>query len=138
MTKDNIQAYIRECADLFGLKDWIVTFEDAKPDGENSLGEACAIQHRKLGKIRVADNFWAETPEDQRYVIIHELTHFHLFDVRNAVRDPLFDSRILSNDAYQLLFYNVDSALERAVDGIAMSIAKWLPLPPGEMTEAAK
>ena len=50
MTKDTIQTYIRQCADLLGLKDWDIRFEDQLP--ENADAEA---ERFRWGQPRVLD-----------------------------------------------------------------------------------
>ena len=129
-TLKQLNAYIRTLKDQLGLKDWEVTYDPNANISEGCKGECTSAPNRKEGGICFVDSLWSDTPEFQREAFVHELIHMHTRDARNVGRDLLYDSRILGQGTYQAVFYALDTALERAVDGIAHSVAVFLPLPP--------
>lgn len=132
-----INVYIRTLGDLLGLRDWVLTY-DGSMQFENAdvLGECRSAPNRKDGSMRFQDELFAKTVDEQRNAFVHELIHMHTRDARNVGRDLLYDNRLLSNDVYRAVFYALDTALERAVDGIAFSVAKFMPYPPWIDSEA--
>lgn len=119
---DSLDQYVRQLADLIGMRDWKVKLEDEHP-GDGNLGFCECVYGRKIANIRLAEH---DTIEELRHTIVHELLHAHLDptrlpieNIRNVLGQPLYDA---THNAL------VD-AVEYATDEIASVLAPLLPLP---------
>jgi hypothetical protein len=121
--------YVRRLADSLGLCDWSfsITFDC---DDEHASANITCIDGRKHADIRfAADLLTSHDPLLQRTVVTHELVHCHLASCQNIIRDDLV--KHLSQSTYDALYDGFRRQLEYAVDGIAVPIARGLPLPDG-------
>jgi hypothetical protein len=125
MQHDILSAYVRETADMLGLKDWrIIT--DKEPDENPSKATNSPIDGRKVAHVRFPDGF-AELDEfEQISTVVHELIHLHFAPCREVVRTDLFENRLVSHDAYALFCDHHLRCLEYGVDGMAAAIAVML------------
>lgn len=124
--RDRIEPYLRELADLVGLRDWrIFVSDDAPEDPEH----AACVDVRYGLKVAVISFHpqWAESdPEQFRNTCCHELLHAHV----NHVRWPLNNvAELVGKAIYDPLYQSVTDYIEYAVDAIATEWAKTLPLP---------
>lgn len=118
--REEFKPYLRQLADLMGLKDWVVEIDSDSPERNDAAASAdCAYGHRHI-IVALSDHFLSDSPSEQRYVIVHELVHAHLAPLHHYLHRTLKDSHW---EGYKLV-------LEYAVDGVAMAWAPHLPLPP--------
>lgn len=131
--RDELGKYVREMADLCGLRDWTVRV-DMDPCDEDNAGECRVIYGRKYGIVRVSHDWAEKPPEELRNTIIHELLHMHCEPMMWAVNNVQVP---LGSVAFGILDGSFRDALEVAVDSIATAWAETLPLPITGEQEAA-
>lgn len=118
--------YIRTTADEMGLRDWEIRLED-DPASEGCCASVRATYGRKLAKVYVEKDFkTAQTPEEQRDTIVHELIHLHFESMSNMVRCDL--ERIIGQPTDHVFFNGFERQFEYGVDAMAGALAKHLPL----------
>jgi hypothetical protein len=115
------QPYVEDIAARMRLGHWRITIVDESPRDDGTLASVHPWYGRHAATVRLSDGFLVEMPEEQRYVIIHELLHCHLAHLDKLIEDDLSTD---AGRAYRL-------ANEYAVDSLAQAIAPFLPLPPG-------
>ena len=126
--------YVRQMADLMGLKDWEVKLSDEPP--ENAEHAACIDTRygRKFANISVQAEWASEPPETFRATIVHELVHCFLNPARNCIDNV---QSLVGELVYRPLYNSLTDHIEYATDGIAVAWAEFLPLPIMEVEEAA-
>src|ERR1043166_6218667 len=99
--------YVRQLADLMGLKDWDIRIADEGPEDPNHRAEMDCRYGRKLAWIHLADVMLEEEPQEQRQCLVHELIHPHFDGADKLAR------RMLSDDGFAgfrlSLEYGVDA-----------------------------
>ena len=127
---DRLAAYVRDLADMMGLRDWIVNFSQRDADDQEEQ-ESCASQFVPYGTQRVNLEIspkWQEwEPEDLRVTLVHELVHCHTVRMMwsvNIAAHELAKDETLGNIITQ--GFNTDQ--ECAVEAIATAWANCLPL----------
>lgn len=125
--------YIRQLADLMGLRDWSVMVMN-KPTGKRAGAAVRCTYGRKIVEIKLAPNFNAIAPELQRHYLVHELVHVHLWGVTQAVADVRMHT---PKRWVQHLELAIGTAQEYGVDALAEVIAPTMPLPGGKTGEGA-
>lgn len=113
--------YIRVIADMYGLKDWVLEMGNDEPTN-GGLASVYLPLGRKLGYMRVSQAFITSCPSDQRWAILHELTHCHnslqyLFGINNLDE--------VHKENYKVL-------MEYGIDSISQAISQFYPLPIGD------
>jgi hypothetical protein len=117
--------YCRQLANLIGLTHWRIDLEPGDPD-DDALASMRVISGQQRAMLKIGRGYTADTPEDQRSTMLHELIHVHLWpcdDVIEAV-GPL-----LGTAAANLATSQHNLAVERATDSLAVAIAEHFPLP---------
>ncbi len=124
--QDKIGPYIRELADLCGLRDWTINILDDPPANP---GHAACVDVR-YGRRWVNVSFhpdWAqERPESFRSTCVHELLHCHLKPMEWAVNNV---QDHLGVAVFSVFSHAYTDAEEMAIDAIATAWAESLPLP---------
>ncbi|MCE5322134.1 hypothetical protein LLG46_02335 [bacterium] len=121
-------SYIREVADKLRLRDWEFVLKDEPPEDEDVSAEIVPIEGRKRASIYLCTGFRELSPEEQRHTIVHELLHCHLESATDIIRLDLWEHRVLSQNAYDILIGGFRRQIEYAVDAIADAIAHNFPL----------
>lgn len=120
--------YLRAIADEMGLRDWDVRLEDEPCEPGNAA--TCKLTFgRKLAKVYVEKDFRsAQTPEEQRDTIVHELVHCHFESMASMVRCDL--ERVLGRPMDDVFFNGFERQFEYGVDAVAVAgaLARHLPL----------
>lgn len=118
--------YLRELADLMGLRDWTINLMHDTPDNPHHAACVDVRYGRKVANISFEENWAGSDPETLRETCVHELLHCHI----NRVRNPLDN---IEHGIGQLLYNTTYNALtdyiEDATDAIATEWARTLPLP---------
>jgi hypothetical protein len=135
---DILGKYIRARADDLGLSDWYIVLKAEPPEDKEAAAEICPVEGRKWANIRVAKDFMALRPEEQRSAIIHELVHCHFQSAVDIIRLDLFEERLLAHDTYAAIYAAFRRQMEYGVDGIAVTIALHFPLIEWEALRGAK
>ena len=131
--RKELEHYIRELADLMGLRDWTLTMRD-DPASEDCAADIQVTYGRKFAAIRFDPAWASESPETLRATCIHELLHCHLKPTEWALNNA---QSALGMVAFSVLSGAYEDALEVAIDGIANEWAKTLPLPLREEQQKA-
>ena len=124
--RDELGAYIREMADIMGLRDWHLNLRHDPPDREECAADIDVVYGRRAAAIRIQTGWEHWKPEDLRSTVAHELIHCHLNPSRNVL-DNMEQAigQMLHNTAYNAL----TDYIEYATDAIATAWAEFLPLP---------
>lgn len=118
--------YLRELADLMGLRDWRVVLSRNPPEHAQHIACATRTYGRKVVTIQLSEDFFAQDDETRRHTCVHELLHAHI----NMVYDVIGNvSGALGSVTYGILDGAMDDAVEIITDGIADALAPHLPLP---------
>jgi len=120
-----LHAYVRDCADRLGLRDWTLVIRHDPPDEEDALADTLATEGRRRAVIRFCENFRELDVEEQRNTVVHELLHCHLYLIENAQSDG---EVALGRDTAQILHNSVRRSIELACDSIATAIDEHFPL----------
>jgi hypothetical protein len=110
--RDRIEPYLRELADLVGLRDWRILVSDDPPEHPE---HAACIDVRYGLKVAVVSFHpqWAESePEQFRNTCCHELLHAHV----NHVRWPLNNVADLRHLGRRVALYHAE-LIEAGMDG---------------------
>lgn len=122
------QTYLRQLADLLGLKDWEIVLKREPDANEDAAASITCTYGQKHAFVWVGPAFFSEFDVDyRRRTLIHELIHCHLNPIQEVVGN--LAGRI-GGDAYDVVRGCHHDAIEYATDGIARAIAPLLPLPP--------
>lgn len=124
-------AYIRELANMMGLRDWFVTFSHQPiMSGEDHVGQITCTYGQKQATIEVGYFFHTFDPEKQRKIIVHELLHAHLSAIKRHVSTKTADvANILGTPAATILYDTLYLEEEFCVDALEQAFSKFLPLP---------
>lgn len=120
-----VAEWVTKAQGVMTLGQWVVT---VSPD--NAAEDAWADiepHHQALtATLRLGREFFTLSPERQRLVLAHELTHLGLCRVDHMV-DTLEDT----NGAVWWSAWNpnFENELERAVEWVAVMVAQLLPMP---------
>lgn len=117
-------AYIHRIADAILLKDWTFTLERTGPESTTAEAQIFLCYGMRRGDLSVPPKFFAQTPEEQRHLIVHELVHAHFEDLDEHVR--LYTNEQEGSGYFQQAYKR---EREVAVDTLAMALAQFLPLP---------
>jgi hypothetical protein len=120
--KQLFSPYVRQIADLMGLKDWIVHVGDGPPTASNANASTFLRYGAKDALIKLSEDFLNDPPAHQRITIVHELIHLHLAPADGLITDFLGDETDPRYKAYWRM-------MEYAIDGLAVAWAETLPLP---------
>lgn len=120
--------YIREMADLMGLRDWRFDLNYYPPTDDGAFAEIAPDDGKQSATIRFGADFPTYDREQQRAIVVHELVHCHLDLIQQQARKDL--PRLLGQPAYDAFFPSFVRGIERGVEGIAQAWAVTLPLPP--------
>lgn len=116
--------YIRQSADLVGLRDW--TYEvSALPCVSNRAADITLVEGRRIARLAFCAGF-RELPErDQREAIAHELVHCHLHGVADVVRVDI--AAAIRPTLHSVLWSSFERQLEHAVDAMVPVFARAIP-----------
>jgi len=120
-----IEAYISDALVTLELQDWEVSISREAAD-ITAHADIEVHDQRRTADLRIARDFFAQSPERQRLILAHELSHIisaRLDRVIENLEEPL------GKIGYALLEPNFIDATERMVEHFARLIARELPIP---------
>jgi hypothetical protein len=118
--------YVRELADLVGLRDWTIVMKHGEPANDTSGADINVRYGQKVADIRFRTGWETMPADDLRWLVTHELVHCHLWRLDQRLCDV---KPVMGDTAYTLYQFAVQEELEHTVDGIARTWARTLPLP---------
>jgi hypothetical protein len=113
--------YFERLAARMRLAHWDLEISDEPPRNEDAYATVRCCYGRTLATIWLGDGFLRASPEEQRYVCVHELVHCYF-----AHADELAGGEMAGRveEAWNL-------AMEYGVDAVAKALAPFMPMPPG-------
>ena len=120
-----IESYLADALVTLELQDWEITVSREAAD-ITSHADIEVHDQRRTADLRIARDFFAQSPERQRLILAHELAHIisaRLDRVIENLEEPL------GKIGYALLEPNFIDATERMVEHFARLIARELPIP---------
>ncbi len=117
--------YIARTANDYGLGDWRIEFH-ADVEDDRHAGETSCVYGRKIAHLSLSSDFPSYSPEEQRQIVLHELTHIHFDQVTTLVINVLPD--LIGKPAFDAFMVGYTQAMEHAVDAIADAIGDKYPL----------
>lgn len=145
---DVLCKYVREVADEMGLRDWHFNvfqmdeipeggLQHHKGDGLLGVGGCTPITGAKRANITFREDFREKTDaEDQREIVVHELTHCHVAQLREFARTGFLDH--VTQTTYDAFMFGYDLVWEFTVDGIARPWSQNFPLIPWPTEKVVK
>lgn len=121
----SLERYIADIGREYGLSGWQMALHEGT-DTDGAAAEVACVYGRKIAHVGIHDDFGSFPPEEQRAVILHELTHIHLDQVTTLVADVL--PGLIGAPAYAAFEAGYRQAMEHATDAIAAAIADKFPL----------
>lgn len=125
--------YIRQLADLLGLKDRDVVLERDPPTDVDAFAFIWCCSDAVNAHIYLSKEFLHQSaPERQRCVIAHELMHIHTTPYADQAKWML--EHLPTSDLVEALPSLVRTEVERLTDRLAYIVAPFLPLPGADDT----
>ena len=120
-----LRAWVSDAQVMLGVDSWELTIVEAASDVD-AWADIDPHPQAPTADLRVSHDFWTQTPEKQRLILIHELLHLVL--ARYArVSETMEES--LGKLAWAVLEPQLEDAEERATEHLARIIAPYLTLP---------
>lgn len=116
---------LRRLADLMGLRDWTVEYEDEPLPDDGRLATCSVAYGRRCVVIAVSERFWMEDEREQRHALAHELVHVHVNSIAARVKSDVEGE--LGAPAFRIFWSGFTRDFESAVDSLANVIAPSLP-----------
>ena len=122
---DVLEAYVAELQAALNVSYWKITVARDASDVE-AWADINPHAQAETAELRVSHDFWKQTPELQREVLVHEMMH-----VVNARLDQTIEAleEAFGKIAWAIFEPQYVNATERVVDHIAKLLAPNLPLP---------
>lgn len=121
--------YVADLQGRLGLTEWDIALKlDQRPDGAEATAEVRVTKNRLRASLYFAEDFFTDSPSDQRHVVVHELCHLPMDQVDSVVWDGDINLA-LGAAAFAVYGPVAKKASEQAVDRFATMLAQYLPLP---------
>lgn len=130
---DRMRAYIAQLQPLMRLQQWDIRVIDEEPS-DGCLADCGCFQHEHMADFRLADHFFANSPDRQRNTIVHEMLHVA---VEGWWRSTVNTTEGLNSIAQIWAMERNTYQMEMTVDHLSRIIAPFLPLPPAEASQGA-
>lgn len=118
--------YVRWMANELELRDWAITVAYDPPADEDAIAQIRCTYGRKHATIRLCQDWFERSIEEQRCTIAHELLHCHLSGIEWQFNNL---SGHVSGDLFSVMWGGLKDQIEFGVDAMADAVAKHLPLP---------
>lgn len=122
---DDLEAYVLDLQTALNVVNWKVTIARDASDVE-AWADINPHEQHATAELRISHDFWRQTPEMQRDVLVHEVLHLvtaRLDQTVEALEDAM--GKIL----WAVFDPQYENATERVVDHLAKVIAPSIPLP---------
>lgn len=124
--RDQLGEYLRELADLMGLRDWYLTMSHEEPV-DDTHGAECAVTYgQKAATITFREDWSTWGVEEVRRLAVHELIHCHMESMQWSLNNV---KHLVGVTAFNVIGDAFVDSMEVAIDGMAREWAKMLPLP---------
>lgn len=124
--RDALGRYVRDMADLMGLRDWTVGIASDPPEDDEANASVEVTFGRRYAMIKFSATWTERAPEEMRQTVVHELAHCHLWSMNQRICDL---HNLLGTGTYEVMEKAYRENLELAIDAIAQAWAETLPLP---------
>jgi len=122
---DEAQRYVDAAKRILNLSQWDIKVKDY-PSAEDAYADIEAHDQLWHAKLRLSEDFWKESAEDQRKIIAHELIHLHYAGVERLVNSA---ESVMGTAAYDLYSKVWEIEVERAADALSGPVGGLLPIP---------
>jgi hypothetical protein len=128
---DRVVEWVATALPLLSLSHWTVRVsDDAAPDDAHA--DTAPHSQANTATIRLGASFWAQSAEEQRNTLTHELVHLLLCRV-DQMSDALEET--LGSAGWSLWRPLYENEHERAVDAVALLLSPHLPTFPIESVQ---
>ena len=122
---DALHEWIKDAQAFMNIAHWEVSVQRDAAELD-AWADIAPHSQAFTADLRVSHDFWKQSPEKQRAVLTHELTHLIMAHADRTV-DNLEDA--LGKLAWAAFSPQYEDASERATEHVALLIASQLPLP---------
>jgi hypothetical protein len=122
---EKAQRYVDAVKEILNLPQWDIKVKDY-PAAEDAYADIEAHDVLWHAKLRLSEDFWKESPSEQRKIIAHEMLHLHYAGVERLVNST---EGTLGNAAYDLFSKVWEIEIERAADALSGPVGGLLPMP---------
>lgn len=122
---EKAQRYVDAVKEILNLTQWDIKVKDY-PAAEDAYADIEAHDVLWHAKLRLSEDFWKESPSEQRKIIAHEMLHLHYAGVERLVNST---EATLGNAAYDLFSKVWEIEIERAADALSGPVGGLLPMP---------
>jgi hypothetical protein len=122
---DDLESYVADLQAALNVANWKVSVAREASDVD-AWADINPHEQNHTAELRVSHDFWKQTPEQQREVLVHEILHLvtaRLDQTVEALEDAM--GKVL----WAVFEPQYENATERAVDQLARIIAPTIPLP---------
>jgi hypothetical protein len=122
---DALESYVAELQEALNVANWKVSVAREASDVE-AWADINPHEQNYTAELRVSHDFWRQTPEQQREVLVHEVLHIVTARLDQTVEalEEAFGKVVWA--IFEPQYVN---ATERVVDHLAKVLAPNLPLP---------
>ena len=120
-----LRGWVTDAQVFLSIDTWEITVVEAASDVD-AWADIDPHPQAFTAELRVSHDFWAQTPERQRTILLHELLHIVLARysrVAETLEEPL------GKLAWSVLEPQLEDAEERAIEHLTRIIAPYLALP---------
>jgi len=120
-----LRGWVTDAQVFLSIDNWEITVVEAASDVD-AWADIDPHPQAFTAELRVSHDFWAQTPERQRTILLHELLHIVLARyarVAETLEEPL------GKLAWAVLEPQLEDAEERAIEHLTRIIAPYLALP---------
>lgn len=133
---DDMRAYVRDCADRMGLRDYTCNYYRGRPDDLHGASDVCGAID--VNPTRRHFTIWLplewfrraggtdDERRDARNTIAHELLHVHFKRIEGMAKSTQTN---LGDIAWQLWWDNMHDEIEIVIDDLSEICAEYLPMP---------
>lgn len=121
-----IGRYLRDVADMIGLREWTLELSYEPAPGEDSLADCASTGGRLKARVRVCSDFNDLPLEVKRLTLIHELVHCHQQKGVEVFFENVWVHKSIGLSAYNQLASALDKDQEIMTDNIAVVLGRLL------------
>jgi hypothetical protein len=123
-----LQEYVSTVRRELYLQHWEIRLPDEYPNDDDAIAEIDPCDGRYVATVRFGDDFWSESRERARAIIVHELLHLQHVRLTNMIRLGQYRQQ-LGAGLYEHLEAELKREAEYMVDALTTVVAPSVPLP---------